>query len=229
VKKTETLLITFDGEIKPQELPKFRGAIIQAGGQGILFHQHKEDGRTIGRYPLIQYKILQRKPSLFCLGEGTFEAMKLFQGKPLELRIGDQLHHWGIFKMRADQSTFQAWDRPLQYTISNWLALNNKNTALFNNLYESPHEQIALLEKILIGNIITMAKGIGWTIDKTVEVHIQGTIQQSMRTYKSQGFHSFSCSFQTNVSLPNGIGLGKGASHGFGTVWRKNPKERTEQ
>jgi hypothetical protein len=228
VKKTETLLITFDGEIKPQDLPKFRGAIIQAGGKGDLFHQHKDDGRTIGRYPLIQYKILHKKPALFCLGAGTFEAMKLFQGKPLELRIGDQVHHWGIFKMRADQSTFQAWDRTIDYHISNWLALNHKNTALFNSLNHAPEEQMALLEKILIGNIITMAKGIGWTVDKTVEVRMYGTIHQATRTYKSQGFHSFSCTFQCNVSLPNGIGLGKGASHGFGTIWRKQQFDRTE-
>jgi hypothetical protein len=41
-----------------------------------------------------------------------------------------------------------------------------------------------------------------------------------MMKYKGISFAAFDVLFKTNVSLPNYTGLGKGVSHGFGTVVR---------
>jgi hypothetical protein len=54
--KIKTLTIIFNNEISQQQIPLFRGAIIDTmDNANILFHNHDEDNLRYS-YPLIQYK-----------------------------------------------------------------------------------------------------------------------------------------------------------------------------
>ena len=80
MKKIRLLSITFDTEIKPYEIPAFRGAIIEkAGRESILFHNHLNEGAYLYKYPLIQYKMIGSKPCIMCIEHGVDEIHKFFE------------------------------------------------------------------------------------------------------------------------------------------------------
>ena len=65
---TEVLVIYFENEITPQEIPLFRGAIINSiDSDSLLFHNHTELGVRYG-YPLIQYKSIAGRAVIVWIG-----------------------------------------------------------------------------------------------------------------------------------------------------------------
>ena len=61
-----------------------------------------------------------------------------------------------------------------------------------------------------------MCKGLGIIINH--RIHIRTHLNINSVKYKSVYLQSFTGEFTTNFQLPNYIGLGKGVSHGYGTV-----------
>ena len=79
-------------------------------------------------------------------------------------------------------------------------------------------EKISFLEKILTGQILGFLEGIDVKADKQVTVSITNILSEQIQPYKNQPMQTFNLRFNTNVSLPNYVGLGKGSSVGFGVV-----------
>lgn len=69
-----------------------------------------------------------------------------------------------------------------------------------------------MLQRILIGNILSFAKGIEWHIDKPIVLHITDLQAERLSRMKDIKVAVFNIQFTCNVSLPNYIGLGKGAA-----------------
>ncbi len=106
-----------------------------------------------------------------------------------------------------------------------WLAFNERNYSTYMQM-ETEEEKKGLLEKILIGNIISFAKGIKWDIDKTIHLTIDEIIAEKKLKFKGARLLGLTVNFSTNVFIPNYIGLGKGVSHGFGII--KNYRKKRE-
>src|SRR5690625_6435384 len=83
------------------------------------------------------------------------------------------------------------------------------------------------MERLLRNNIVHFAYGLGWGIEKEIEVKISRIYPPKSVTYKGMHYKSYKIDFYTNVSLPNHIGLGKAASTGFGVVYRKRDRKST--
>ena len=67
----KTLTIKFGAEIKQNEVPLLRGAIINmAPHSSILMHNHIDDSKFRYSYPLVQYKIINHKAAIISLGDG---------------------------------------------------------------------------------------------------------------------------------------------------------------
>ena len=79
-------------------------------------------------------------------------------------------------------------------------------------------ERIGLLEKILVGNLMSLFKGIGIHIDTDIKVSITDIKSQHTIRYKDVRLSAFDMEFKTNVQLPDYIGIGKSVSQGFGIV-----------
>lgn len=79
-------------------------------------------------------------------------------------------------------------------------------------------ERLQLLERLLTGNILSFAKGIEWRIERPIKVQIQELKGEKMIRYKGVPLIAFDVIFNCNVFLPNYLGLGKSASHGFGII-----------
>ena len=218
MKKIRCLRVDFSGEIAAYEIPAFRGAIIHKVGQDhILFHNHQGENGFRYMYPLIQYKRVHQKPVLFCLDEGVDEIHQFFQQRDWTINISGRQLDMKIDRMDMKQYTMQVWDRMFSYRIGQWVALNQEAYRSYQQM-EGLVDQIRLLEKILTGNILSFAKGIGWTIEKEVLVKITDLERIGLVNLKSQKVMAFTLSFQSNVFLPDYTGLGKSVSIGFGMV-----------
>ena len=165
MKKIRLLDITFENEITPWEIPAFRGAVMATAGHShILFHYHKGDGYRFG-YPMIQYKRIRKKPHLVCIEEGVDEVHHFFENKQEGLMLGNRPYELRVDEIRLNRFTMQVWDRNFSYFMQDWLPLNQDNYRQFKDL-KSEIDQFEFLEKILRGNILSFAKGIGWLVIK---------------------------------------------------------------
>lgn len=217
MKKVRTLLVVFENNISQNMVSAFRGAIISKVGAGNKsFHNHDEEG-FVYKYPAIQYKVISKKAALYCIGSGVDEIHHFFGLKSWDIQLHDQKLDLKIDRLDLNTFTFNVWDKNNYYHINNWLALNSENYKKFMQL-TGLSEKITFLERLLTGNILSFAKGIDWQIEKPIKVEIQDLKGQKMVKYKGTPLMAFDVDFSCNVSLPNYLGLGKSASHGFGVV-----------
>ncbi len=218
MKKIKTLFVQFDDSLASWQVPAFRGAVIEkVGRENLLFHQHNSDNGLIYQYPVIQYKSIQQKPSLLCIGEGVDEIHKFFGLRNWDVTINGEKHQLKIHRLDLNNFTINIWEKQFHYSIRNWLALNAENYQRYQST-GSLTERVALLERLLKGNILSFAKGIEWRIEREIKLQIQELKGEKVIRYKGIPLIAFDVYFTCNIFLPNYLGLGKSASHGFGII-----------
>ena len=218
MKKIRLLDIEFENEIQPWEVPAFRGAVIEsAGRKNIVFHNHEKGDKFVYSYPKIQYKRIGKKPHLVCIEDGVEEIHKFFENMQEGVFLNDRPYELKIGNLNLNTFTLQVWDKAFRYKIYDWSPLNQDNYTKYNEI-EDESERMTFLNKILTGNILSFAKGVDWTVDKPIITKID-TIDK-VKTLRIKGVPRivFNVTFKTNVSLPNGIGLGKNVALGYGVV-----------
>lgn len=217
--KIRYLKIRFDQPIFPYDIPRFRAAVIEKTQRASdRFHNHKGDEEYLYRYPLIQYKVTEKKASIVCLEEATDDIHHLLQQRDLDLRVGDRSASYTIEHIDLHYHEVQTWEREFQYSLLNWQALNQKFYLRYQELEDDGPAQIELLESILRGHILAFATGINWQVEARITAKITQVKEIKPLTFKGRDILAFTLQFKTNVSLPNYIGLGKGSSVGFGVV-----------
>lgn len=218
MKNIRTLLVTFDNLLNRWETSAFRGAIIEkVGRENLLFNHHIDNNTLLYRYPLIQYKSIRRKPAILCLGDGVDEIHKLFNKSSWEIDLRGKKTDLVIDNLNLNNFRLNIWDKSFDYRLYNWFALNEKNYQRYNSL-TSEMDRLEMLERILIGNILAFAKGMDWHVEQEIRVRIREIRNTKQLKYKNTHLMAFDVNFSSNVFLPNFIGLGKGASHGYGVV-----------
>ncbi len=225
--KIKYLSIRFSNHLFPNEIPLFRAAVIEKTQRASdLFHNHKDDSKYFFRYPLIQYKINRKKASIVCLQDGTDEIHQLLKYRDLVMHLAGKKINFEIEDVNLHYHQLQLWDKKFHFSIHNWLALNQKHHDRYQELKADPDAQKDLLESILKGNILAMAKGIGWHVEERIQVEITEIKETKYLPFKRHKLLAFSVNFISNVSLPDYIGLGKGSSIGFGIIRAFYPKQK---
>jgi len=215
--KVRYLKIRFANALFPYEAPCFRSAVIEATGrQSSLFHNHQQDG-SLYRYPLIQYKVTDKKASIICLESGTDDIHYLLQQRCLRLRIGQHSQDFEIEDVQLRYHNVQCWQARFHYALLHWQALNQENYRRYSEL-QSEAERLQFLEKMLLGNLLAFARAVGWAPEHSIELSITRLKGEKWLRYKGRKVLCFTLNFSTNASLPDYIGLGKGVSVGFGSV-----------
>jgi len=224
------LTITFNTKIDPWEIPKFRGALAEkVGYQHTWFHNHKQSdtGEITGviyRYPRIQYKMFGQFPMLVFIENGIEEAQHFFNQDSWNLKINNTEHLLEINRLDVRKYNLGVYDQTFRYTIYKWLALNQENHKKWGQL-EGIVEKAAFLEDILVGNILGFAAGVDWKLDARLSVKITEIKQMKEIKFKGVSMLAFDVQFSCNAYLPEFVGVGKGASGGFGVI-RKQVKHR---
>lgn len=215
------LRIRFDQNIFPYDIPKFRAAVIEkTEREAALFHNHIGDTQFDYRYPLIQYKVTNKKASIICLEEGTDQIHQLFLKNDLNLRVGNNHAEYRVEDISLNKHLVQLWNTTFEYSLLNWLPLNQQNHKKYLSLDDNLPEQVKILERSLLGHILAFASGIGWQVEGRITADITDIKEMKMLEYKRQKMLAISLTFKSNVSFPDYIGLGKGGSVGFGIVKR---------
>jgi len=151
------------------------------------------------------------------LDVGVDEIHKVFGQKSSIINLKGEKVELKVDKLDMKSTTLNIWEKTFEYSLWNWQALNDENWAVYQKL-DSMVAKIAKLEKIIIGNILSFAKGIDWHIDKPIIVTIKDVKLERNSRMKDINVRTFEVDFRTNVFLPDFMGLGKGVSTGFGTI-----------
>ena len=222
--KVKTLIVLFDNKLPLNRMPLFRGAIIDLVGGDDMYHNHKEDSFYY-RYPFIQYKRIHGQAAIFTIGPGTEQITKLLNANNFKLKMGEESETFVIEKIIPGLTFIQTWDSRFHYHLRKWVALNSENYTKYLAM-ETVIERTQFLQNILTGNILSMCKGLGITIEKTIECLITHIDEPHKVKYKGNSLMSFDLEFASNVSLPDYIGLGKAVSMGYGMVVMKHEKKK---
>lgn len=191
----------------------------------VLFHQHKKDGSLRYKYPLIQYKIIDNKPLIVGLGEGAEKIINHFMDID-KLQFEDEIYSNPAGRLNVDQEEVfinNNYDMPAyKYNfITPWLGLSQKNYKKYRHDYldASAKKKMKFLKRLIIGNILSFAKGIDWWIEE--EIVIEAKLEEISVKFKNEAMIGFKGYFYSNIYLPEFIGLGKSTSRGFGTISRE--------
>lgn len=218
--KLPTIVIQFDNEIESKALPYFRGAVIASlEKKDILFHNHDEDKLRYS-YPLIQYKRIHRKAAVMGIGKGIEVISQLLTANDFNYQIGNKKVEMRIETVNAYCNEILLTENAdCHYRLHNWLPLNSSNYVQYQNS-ESLVERIQILERVLIGNILSLLKGnqIHLTEKEQIILHITDISAQRPYIYKKVKLMAFDIEFKANIQLPQYIGIGKNASVGCGLL-----------
>ena len=211
----EHCLVRFDvaRTVSLEDARKLRGAIAQVMKRP-EFHGHIGE-KFRYREPLIRYEA-----SSGCLNAiGICDGAMLLKELPRfqSLRLGHSefdVHRQTVTPSRVEVGVV---DKNFHYRfVSECLLLNQENHNRWRRMHHS--EKHELMRRILVGNILSFAKGIGMSVTARLEADCD-LAPVGFRTLKpGVRLLGFTGTFSVNFKLPPMWGLGKSTSRGFGTV-----------
>lgn len=219
MKYIRTLTVTFDTEIEFKEIPLFRGAVLKSLGDkaDLLYHNHSSDHTFRYSYPLVQYKCLHGKAAIVCVEEGVDLIGQILSELYGAINIGKRKTEYKVDTVHSSEAPVQIENELSVFQLRNWLPLNSQNYQQYQNTEELV-EKIKILERVLVGNILSFLKGIDIHLEEQLIVHITDMISQRVIIYKNIKLMAFDIKFKSNINLPSYIGIGKNASVGCGLL-----------
>ena len=226
MKKITTLSVTFDLPLFPRQIPQFRGAINElAGLDKDLFHNHRESNLLHYRYPLIQYRIKDKKAAIWALQEGVDPLRSVLLSSGGTFIMNNKKQALKIMRLEERDYILRFTSKPKQYKLFNWLALNHENYIKWLDCVDMK-ARVELLEKILSNHLMAFVMSIDWKLPERLEVSLQFIQQVKQVKCHNVSMLSFNVAYTTNVVLPPDIAIGKAVSHGFGWQQPVNRKKK---
>jgi hypothetical protein len=238
------LTVTFDLPLTITDLYQFRGAVIGLAGLNLpLFHnrevlpQHKW-GKTIERYPLIQYREVGGKAALWAMNEGIDDVMELLLETDFlaNFSLNGQSRPLQIERMKQQKEVVIAMDAQWhEYKIEHAALLNEQKYELFKST-DSVEEQAQLLEKIIVNELVLLgyATQTKFAPHERVQVRIERLPKMRLGYYNTKdqykqavqkAFSIFEIYMQTPLLLPEGLSIGRHKSVGYGVIRGERNKE----
>lgn len=206
-------------KLNPSQIHKLRGYVGNVFAEYDLIHNHDvQTGKSIYRYPLIQFKIIDNTPCIIALTEKAVQVFtKIFMSLD-EIVIDGRKIPINEKDLKIETADFGFSRETFMYElITPWIGLNQKNFAVFINL-KNQKEKKDLLKRILIGNILSMSKYLNLQLDQDQKIKVELQFEQTKVTLKGKQMIGFKGMFKTNFKIPDYMGLGKSVSRGFGSI-----------
>ena len=213
--KCLTSQLRLETAIRLPDVPeKLRGSIASKNLEEDMFHQHSEHG-LFYRYPRIHYHIINGLSTVTGWLEGVEITKKLFQQTD-SLQIKDRSYKVIRKELKITEQDYGLTTEKRRYRfVSPWLALNSRNYEKYKGY--SRRSRKGFLEKILVGNLLSVSKGLNYTVPGRINASIL-YINPRKCSLKGTSVLGFIGAFEVNFVLPYLIGVGKSVSRGFGAV-----------
>lgn len=193
---------------------KLRGFIGNQYSEFTLLHNHIRDEKFMFSYPFIQYKVIDGDAYIIGIDEGG-EILKKISPElsKLELNktysIKEKLIHEKEYDIKPSSE-----EKHYKF-ITPWLGLNQHNYQKYINTHDWKAKK-EILNKILVGNLLSMSKGLGIIVNK--RLYAKTHFEDMIADYKGVKMNAFTGEFKVHYDIPDYLGLGKGVSQGFGCV-----------
>lgn len=167
-------------------------------------------------YPLVQYKVLDRVPTLVGLGEGATLLAKLFlQMRSVDI---DGVTYPVLSKhIRHEQVALGMADDLIEYRFETlWMGLNQNNYRDYRRYSDT--ERQAQLKRVLTSQLLATFREFDLWLNPNERLFVRPSLVERTTQFKNQTMVAFAGGFLANVLIPDGMGLGKAVSRGFGSV-----------
>lgn len=217
IKKIEIFEIKYtDIDVSVSTSTMIRGYFANKYKEIDEMHNHNGD-KFIYRYPNIQYKVINNNPVIVGINKGA----EILKEKNIfcedNIKIGNNEIVSNQRKIISQKVSFGICKEIQKYEfVTPWLALNQTNIKKYKSL--DIIEKNILLEKIIIGNILTISKGMEYTVEDKIRVRLD--LEEVSVKLKGNSMIGFKGYFYTNFEIPDDLGIGKSISRGFGTIKR---------
>ncbi|MEM7659705.1 MAG: CRISPR-associated endonuclease Cas6 [Bacteroidota bacterium] len=241
-----TLYTQFSLPLRPGQIPAFRGAVAEAAGwEQDLFHNHARTevvpapqpvaegpstepeeappvtlkDQFVYRYPRIQYRVRDGKAVIWAIGEGVPALRRWLMEKEDQILIGGRKRPLLIEQLREGSHQLRLLPKKRLYRLMDYQPFNGEN---YREWQQAEHliARIQLIERILTGNLLNIAKVAGVFVEERIEAQLMNLRDtKTVRTHGTQRL-AFNLIFQTNLDLPPSVALGRAVSHGFGVCER---------
>ena len=216
--KKSTLLLN-NIKLRPSQIHKFRGFVGNAFKKHDLIHNHDEKGNPIYRYPLIQFKLIDKTPAIIAITDSAVNIFAEIFMKLDKIIIKDIVIPVFEKDLKVEEVDFGYSDEIFMYEFASpWIGLNQKNFKKYNDAGRD--EKNEMLKKVMTGNILSMAKYLDCWLLKDQKIKIDHKLKDVKVNLKGKSMTAFTGIFKTNFCLPDYLGIGKSVSRGFGAVRR---------
>lgn len=205
-------LVTVD-PLESRDAVKARGYFGARFADEVLLHHHNASG-FVYSYPRVQFKVLDGHLIVVGIEDGIEVLRRMQQITQMDLQgktvfVVDARVDFQVESLGASEE-FQTY-----HFVTPWLALNQDNLRKYRR--GAWRERRSLLAKTLVGNVLSLSKGLGVVVEKPIEATL-GQLHECSAVLKGTPMTGFTASFSVNFLLPSLFGLGKAVSRGYGTV-----------
>lgn len=193
---------------------KVRGYIGNTYKDYPILHNHYANDKFLYSYPFVQYKIINGQIVIIGIDEGADLLKKIAPelstlNLDKEYKITEKLIHEKEFDIKPSSE-----EKHYKF-VTPWLGLNqtNYNKYINSNSWKDKKE---ILNKVLVGNLLSMSKGLGIIVNK--RLYAKTHFDEKIVEYKGVKMNAFIGEFKIHYDIPDYFGLGKGVSQGFGCV-----------
>lgn len=198
---------------KLNDSPKIRGYFAEKYHSETPMHNHV-NGKFVYEYPKVQYKVIAGVPTIISVGDFSEKLLNIVMSEN-EIIMNGEKQKIVAADVKSGYVPFGISKEIREYKfVTPWVALNEENIKKYVAADEI--EKAEMLEKILIGNMISMAKGLGIQIEDRIRV--KANLIKVDTHIKDSSLLGFYGTFKTNFEIPEYAGLGKSVSRGFGSV-----------
>lgn len=202
-----------DKIVKFSDSEKLRGYIISLFSNNEAIHNHSENGKSIYKFPTVQYKIIDKKLSMVLFNEQINFLIEIYT-KINSLNLEQKNYTVEKNIEIKDYDIKYLEDLYLNYEfISYYLPFNQYNYSKYLMGEYS-------LKNAIINNILEFLKGVNIILNKDQKLKINKIeiLNHKVVQTKNIKFQGFKIRFSINIDLPDYISLGKRKSIGYGVI-----------
>ena len=177
--------LRFPRALSPGEATHLRGFFGQEFSDEVLLHQHEAEGKLRYAYPKVQFKVIDRTAHVLGLAEGAALVTRLWSEVD-QAQIGTEVLPVLEASLIRRRETLGEAETSLIYRFRTpWLGLNQGNHVRYEAMLDRESRR-ALLERTMVGNCLSLAKGFGHRVQARITADCQGLTFPPSRTQRGR-------------------------------------------